>query len=130
VKVSRDGWSASSVAAGAPAPLSTWLEDAEHRALVSFAPGRIESALVSMGDPEGDPAAFAVSWAKLFDDAVLAPPGVIELGERREAGKEAIVAPRFEATERGSSAWETWLALAAAGVTLIAAGLARFGRMG
>jgi hypothetical protein len=98
--------------------------------LISFEPGRIESVLVSMSDPEGDPAAFAVSWAKLFDDAVLAPPGVVELGERREAGKEAIVAPKFEAKGRGSSAWETWLAVAAAGATLIAAGLARSGRMG
>jgi hypothetical protein len=129
VRVARDGWSASAVAAGAPSALPTWLEDAEHRALVSSAPGRIESALVSMSDPEGDPAAFAVSWAKLFDDAVLAPPGVVELGERRDAGKETIVAPKLDAAEHGFSVWEAWLACAAAGAVLIAAGVARFGWM-
>lgn len=130
VQVARDGWSARAVAAGAPSALATWLEDAEHRALVSYAPGRIESSIVSMSDPEGDPAAFAVSWARLFDDAVLAPPGVVELGERRGAGKEAIVPPKLDATDRGFSAWEAWLACAAAGAALIAAGLARVGRMG
>lgn len=124
LEVGRDGWSAKAVAAGAPPALSTWLEDADHRALVSFAPGGIESAIVSMGEPEGDPAAFAVSWAKLFDDAVLAPPGVVELGERRAAGNEALRAPRAAAgggTDPSSFSWEFWATAAAAGCAILAA---------
>ncbi|MFN0007627.1 MAG: hypothetical protein ACKVXR_06940 [Planctomycetota bacterium] len=133
VEVGRDGWKAGATAAGAPPPLPTWLEDREQRALVCFEPGRIESALVSMSDPEGDPAAFAVSWARLFDDAVLAPPGVVELGERRAAGDERIltgIGGSAEETDRGAGSFATWLALASAGFAAIAAGLARSGKMG
>jgi hypothetical protein len=124
LEVGRDGWTARVVAAGHAASTTTWLEDAEHRALVAYAPGVVESAIVSMDEPTGDPAAFAVSWAKLFDEAVLAPPGVVDLGERRSAGEESFRAPETspgEGTTSASFPWEAWATVAAGCAILLAA---------
>jgi hypothetical protein len=123
LEIGRDGWSARAVAAGSAATRTMWLEDGDHRAIVAFAPGAIESAIVSMEEPLGDPAAFAVSWAKLFDEAVLAPAGVVELAERRAAGGEALRAPAPAPAELAGAArnsWELLAAAAAAGCTILA----------
>lgn len=139
VDAGRDGWRAKGSVLGpaqssfAGIPLETWLADDGGNAVVTFDKGQVDCPWIRMEDPSGDPAAFAVSWAKLFDDAVLAPPGVVELGERRAAGDEKIVARLPQAGEgfdRGSGNFPSWLALAATGCVLIAVGLARFGRMG
>ena len=106
-EASRDGWSASVELAGtAPAfddggPLESWLSDPEGRRLVAFGRGRIACPWTSMEDPRGDPAAFAVSWAALFDHAALPPPNVVALAERAAAGDEASSPPRVDGP-RGS----------------------------
>jgi hypothetical protein len=73
-----------------------------------------------------------VSWAKLFDDAVLAPPGVVELRERLAAGEETIVSPT-EGTEpiaRRDFLLPAWLAAAAVGCAILALGSALRLRLG
>ena len=130
--VGRDGWSARAAVLDVPIDLTTWLEDAEHRTLVAWRPGLVASAIVSLDDPRGDPAAFAVSWAQLFDSAVLPPPGIVELAERRAAGAEATVAPRAAGDEGpppGSRSGAAALALVAAVCAALAAALARSGRI-
>jgi hypothetical protein len=126
VEAARDGWSARGRAgsaarsADAHGALETWLagralDDAapEELALVSAAPGRIEIAWSALDAPAGDPAAFAVSWAELFDRALLPAPGVVSLAEREAAG-----APRFAAPsppralpQPGGPRFDAWLAL-------------------
>ena len=132
VEIGRDGWKAKATVVDIDGVSSAWLEDAEHRTVVEYSPGRIGSAIAAMEDPSGDPAAFAVSWAKLFDDCALAPPGIVALEERRAAGDEVVVAPRGDRTDGSGierSSWDVGLAFAAALCVALAAGLARSGRM-
>ncbi len=97
---SRDGWSASVDLAGAApdtdgdGPLESWLADPSGRKLVAFGRGRVDCPWTSMEEPRGDPAAFAVSWASLFDRAALPPPGVVALADRSAAGDESARPPR------------------------------------
>jgi hypothetical protein len=85
-----------------------------------------------ISDPD-DLAAFAVSWSALLDGALLPPPEVVTIDERRAAGSAQSVPPRTPPVrepaqdvvdrvrdERGRRA-ETWLAALAA-----LAGLAAF----
>ena len=96
----RDGWSAAiEITSPAPdsdadGPLEAWLADPSGRKLLSFGPGRVHCPWASMEDPRGDPASFAVSWASLFDRAVLPPPGVVALADRAAAGEESSGPPR------------------------------------
>src|SRR6185295_3219467 len=96
----------------------------ETRAVMTRAVGRVWSAWSRMQDPEGDPAAFAVSLATLFDACVLPAPGVVELSDRLAAGSAEIRAPRDSSAavsdrERETAALDDarrldpWLALAA-----------------
>lgn len=103
VSAGRDGWRARGTILGAaPAEdedggLETWLAvelGPETRALVTRAPGRVWSAWSSMDAPQGDPAAFAVSMASLFDGCVLPAQGVVALRERLAAGTAEVRPPR------------------------------------
>jgi hypothetical protein len=111
IEAGRDGWrargeiSGSAAAADEDGPLGTWLDaptGSMRRALISRGSGRISSAWLSMEEPEGDPAAFAVSLASLFDACVLPPPGVVELRDRLSVGSVAVKAPK--ASSSGSVA--------------------------
>ncbi len=133
VECGRDGWTArGKLATAADRAMETWLADARGRALVTSSAGRIDCALATMDDPRGDPAAFAVSWAALFDRAVLPPEGVVALAEREDAGEERVEAPRGAAreAETRSPAWDAWLAGAALACVLLALLLARSVRIG
>jgi len=131
----RDGWSAAgrAAAAGAPVldgqgPLETWL--AGGRPLVTFAAGRLHCAILSFERLEGDPAAFALSWAGLLDRACLPPPGAVSVAERSAAGPALSAAPMGPPPPSGSQrpplALAAWLALAA--LLLSAAALAPLAR--
>ncbi|MAF64658.1 MAG: hypothetical protein CMJ84_03220 [Planctomycetes bacterium] len=90
VGVGRDGWSAGAQARRAPladsrGPLAPWLSDEVRR--VSFGPGRVVCALQTLEKLSGDPAAFAVSWAELLDDACPPPAGCVTVVERLAAGR-------------------------------------------
>lgn len=130
IDAGRDGWSArgemtSTASSGdAEGALELWLaarvagDPSRRLALVTFGPGRIESAWSAMEDPRGDPAAFAVSWAELFDRAALPASGVVELSERLDAGAPQVIEPRasisLEDRERRALAtWDAALALLA-----------------
>ncbi|MFN0244879.1 MAG: hypothetical protein ACKVWV_18505 [Planctomycetota bacterium] len=136
VEAGRDGWRASGEARGVvrraddAGPLASWLA-ADGRDLVTFGPGRIESAWSTMGDPNGDPAAFAVSWGMLFDAACLPAAGVVSFAERAQASSAVVEPPRDPpAYLHGDEAWPsflaTWLTLAA--LALVVASLAVRGR--
>jgi len=91
--VGRDGWSLDvRRVEGAMGPeldfhpREVWLEH-EGEELVYWKPGQIVVRWgEDFGPPGGDPAAFAVSWAKLFDRAVLPEVGAVSLAERQSAG--------------------------------------------
>lgn len=154
VDVGRDGWRARGVARGAAraadedGDLAAWL-DADGVALVTFGPGRIESALRAMEPPSGDPAAFAVSWAELLDAAALPHPAVVPLAERLAREPMRFEPPRATPlSESGGPPPEidgpppeidgpppdaagelaAWLSLVAAGLALAAWWLARSSR--
>lgn len=119
--LSRDGWSVSGEIAAqqstAPGtPLDVWRDSVE-RPLVRAHPGRLDVSWVSLEEPRGDPAAFAVSWAALLDRALLPARGVVALAERRAAGPSAFrppsSAPLSEA-QPVAPAYDAWLAAAAA----------------
>src|SRR6185503_12239169 len=61
------------------------------RPVVRVAPGRIQVALRELAEPTGDPALFALSFARLFDRAALPPAGVVALAERQAAGEPRSV---------------------------------------
>ena len=113
VEVARDGWRMAVDVCGPGARafdergrrLESWLtagpaDPSARRTLVSFGPGRIDVAFcpaASSIDPSvldaADPAAFAVSWARLFDACLLPAPGVVPLAERLDAGPAAFSEP-------------------------------------
>jgi len=139
VEAGREGWKAkgsllrpapSSDEAGA---LERWLASDDGLALVSSGAGRVHCAWTAMEDPTGDPAAFAVSWASLFDGAIRPPRGIVELGERAAAGEAAWAPPRTdERNEAAASAspLEAWTALGALLCVAGAWALARPARIG
>ena len=92
----RDGWSASGawrpLAPRADRPEEAWLVDTGGAVVVASTPGAVDVALEELGEPSGDPAAFALSWAELFERALLPGPGVVAL-EHRLAAKPAFLAP-------------------------------------
>jgi len=133
-EVARDGWSASVRARSAGAPLEAdgraleeWLGAntvSGRSVLLSAAPGLVCSALVQMDEPSGDPAAFAVSWSRLFDEHLLRAPGVVPLAERIAVGEEGFKAsaelpPGGGGEPAGVSAW-----LAGAAALFVALSLA------
>ena len=149
VAAGRDGWSArgsigrAAASRDASGDLETWLSSSAARApsaasvsaneselpLVTWGPGRIESAWLAMDEPRGDPSAFIVSWARLFDRAVQAPAGFVDVHERSAAGAASIQPPRSppiaeDALRPQSSSIDAWLAVVACVLALLAFALA------
>ncbi len=106
VRAGRDGWTASGPrAAGVRIAdgLEPWIA-LDGEALVASAPGRVEIAWIP-GEPD-DAAAFAVSWAELFDANSRPARGIVPLEERVAAGPAGEAAPADPArTERAALAW-------------------------
>lgn len=124
VPVGRDGWTTR--VAGAPLRGSAgepWLSTGDGT-WVRCGRGRIESGIRTMDAATGDPAAFAVSWAELLDESLLAPPGVFSRADRSAAGPGVVSPPRHEraATETRSTAAsiDAWLALGSGLATVLA----------
>jgi len=85
-------------------------------------PGRLRVHLSELGEPEGDPAAFALACGRLFDRLALPRVEVVPLAERAAAGT-AVVAlgePPEPAAEREPSRFEAL----AAGLAALAAACA------
>src|SRR5262249_1824414 len=79
-----------------------------------------------LSEPRGDPAAFALSWSRLFERCAKLPPLVVPLAERRDAGP-AVLAPGEPSSDPssadGSGAYvDAALALGAALCALLAGG--------
>ena len=116
-ELAHEGWSA---AARVCAPLepaageSVWLSSAG--ACVLRAPGLVRTSIAELAEPSGDPAAFAVSWGRLFDSVLLAPPGIVALNERTARGAPAWRAPASQGFDEQATpqALAGWLALLAA----------------
>ncbi len=112
-------------------PGEVWLASepagGESWALVLAAPGRVKLAWRELESLSGDPAAFALSWSRLFDRCVLPPSGIVPLAERADAGASFERAPRAgEASVLSGGADEghaidAWLAGGAALCALVAA---------
>ncbi|MFT4710246.1 MAG: hypothetical protein ACJAZ8_002622 [Planctomycetota bacterium] len=112
----RDGWRARGTwpKSGALAMAGQiWLGHRD-RALVSWRAGTIELALSTLDQPSGDPAAFAVSWATLFEQAALAGPGIVSVAERRAANLSEQLRARAASASEVSPAKDTPLAPALA----------------
>jgi hypothetical protein len=132
LELGRDGWSAlgrGGLRARARAEGEDWLLGRDRagalHALVRARPGHVLVGLAELGEPRGDPAAFALSFGRLLDRYALAPEGVVSLAERVAAGvgqSAPGLAPTPEAAGDGDrvQALEAGLALAAA----VAAGVA------
>jgi hypothetical protein len=90
--LARDGWSAVGRAArfddegDAEPDGEPWLV-AEGRTVIAAEPGRIRTVLHALDEPAGDPARFALSFARLFDGTARSAPGVVPLSERTAAGE-------------------------------------------
>ncbi len=136
VLAQRDGWRlrgrARALDAAAAGPSESWLStlrpsDGVALELVRARPGRIECGLVSSGAVEGDSAAFAVSWAKLFDAYLLPPLGAVAFEERGAAGEaeERTGSAPAPTRVRGEDGLTALLALLAATCALVAVALRR-----
>ena len=145
VVAGRERWSlrgevataAPSLVEDAPAEAELWLtgrdEDGVDRPVVVASPGRIRTAWRRVDEPAGDPAAFALSWSRLFDAWIHPVPGVVPLAEREDAGALDVRAPSAPeardgdpgpaAPRRPHDAPAAWLAVAAAVLGLVAAAL-------
>ncbi len=127
VVAGRDGWYASgeryeidTIFGGRTGNLTPWLR-AGVDTLVATRPGLVEVTWLP-GEPD-DAAAFAVSWAQLFDDTSLCARGVVPLAERVPAGDpgEALPAP---VANTHHAAW-AWILAAIAVLFALLALLAR-----
>ncbi|MEM9380754.1 MAG: hypothetical protein AAGB93_12450 [Planctomycetota bacterium] len=135
LEAGRDGWAATAVVLGRPtvaAGFDPWLVAADGTPLVTVRPGEVRVHASALDVVSRDDAAFAVSAARMLDGALLPPPEVVSLEERRAAGSarseplrtppERVPAVDVEArvrAERGRRA-ETWFAALAAALALVA----------
>jgi hypothetical protein len=117
------------VEAGEERWLSARAPDGVEVVLVAHSPGRVRSAWRTLEPPRGDPAAFAVSWSRLFEAATLPVAGVVPLAERSAAGP-AVEGGRFGDPPLEPAGdlpppprYEVWLAGAAALLALLSATL-------
>ena len=112
----RDGWRARAswpengelVMAGL-----TWL-GYQDRPLVRWRAGAIDVAFHQLDQLSGDPAAFAVSWATLFEQAALPGDGIVSVAERRAASLPKLLRGRAEGATEVMPAKDTPLAPALA----------------
>lgn len=135
--VGRDGWWARArYRAGSDPPdaehdWERWLEGPRGSVLIWHAPGRVHLRLDSLELREGDPAVFALSWARLLDGAMLGHEAVVSLEERSAAGapsQRVPRAPRAAPAERERLtrlALDAWLAGLAAFLALVALAVER-----
>ena len=129
LELARDGWRARGVATALPAGAGEdWLVGTDargaSRAVVRARAGWIGVGLSALDEPAGDPARFALSWARLFERSALVPAGVVALGERRAAGAALALAPEapLEETRAAATQLDALLALCAglcAGLALL-----------
>ncbi len=119
VALERDGWRFTGMAAALGAEGAegdVWLRSGD-KEYVRVRPGYIECGLLQTEKLGGDSASFAVSWAELFDSAVLPATGIIELEGRVAAGDEEVrrpyqaSPPAEEVPLRGGIPLSAWLAL-------------------
>lgn len=90
--IERDSWSAQAtwpVGLVNPHYYEPWLSY-RGTTLASWRPGKIWLGISRLEEPRGDPAAFAVSWATLFENACLAGIGVVSVADRAAARLDAI----------------------------------------
>lgn len=99
--VTRDGWSGAAHVRRVPATLEgvaleTWLQAdvlGQPWPVVRWRTGSVMVGLTELDGPQGDPAAFVVSWSELFDGAVQPAPGVVTVAERAAAGPSLVRPP-------------------------------------
>jgi hypothetical protein len=138
-RVSRPAWSAPAAAMRAAMPdgFRAWASfraaDGASTTAVSWRPGRIALAFQQLSAGDCDPAAFALDWAELFDQACLPERGVVPLAARLREGAASARAPALSASlvraEERSLA--SGLALLACSLALAGAALsASQGRLG
>lgn len=127
VRAGRDGWNATGARLRSvrldreeDRGLVPWITSGDE-VLVAAGPGRIEFAWMP-GEPSGG-SEFAVSWARLFDEIALAPPGIVPLDERRAAGEARSVAPT--ATNDAPPTNSAWILAVSAAVLALGALIAR-----
>lgn len=107
-RVGRDGWTAT--AEWLPGDLGLGLRPFLSRGtetLVAYGPGLVETRLLHLDEPSGDPAAFAVSWAELFERAARPPAGIVALAERRAVEAARLDPGRLRALASASQQEES-----------------------
>lgn len=129
----HEGWTWALASARGEPRGEPWLTGSGGAALVAWRPGRVELVRGFVGEPMGDPAAFAVSWARLFDAALLRPLALAGVADRRARGaarRREPLPPRAVSRAPGERAlpWDSLLALLAAGLALVGTWLARGAR--
>lgn len=93
-----DGWSARGPARRLPAGWQSsqpWLRSGSE-VLVACVPGEIQVAWSSFEERSGSDADFALSWARLFDQVLRTPPGVVAARDREAAGPARERPPALE----------------------------------
>jgi hypothetical protein len=127
VAAGRDGWTASGPA-GEVRPedspdqrLVPWLR-ADGAPVVAWGPGRVRVGWSRFDTIEGEPAAFAVSWSELLDEALVPTGDVVAVAERLAVGAAVVREPSRFAGEGETegvgldvwfAGWAALLALAA-----------------
>jgi hypothetical protein len=99
--IARDGWRANATLRGRgiarekldASRLEPWLVAASGEVVVGMGEGRIECAIEALEPLGADPAAFAVSWSRLFDAACLPARDVVAFAERADAGEARWTEP-------------------------------------
>ncbi len=137
--VTHQGWSAPGVlleqsalasAVARPRVRSVWLQDAQHGALVTWTPGRIECSWYPTKAPQGDAGDTALSFARLFEAALVAPPPVVSAHARaRQSGPSNSSATHAGArpVAQAERSFPASRARASAVLCLLAAGLGLLG---
>lgn len=122
-ELGRDGWSARATLGAALVS-----EPGEREWLGADGPavlvrgGRVRTNLAALGEPGGDPAAFAVSWGALLDALRLEPPGCVPLAARVAQGEPGWRAPREpDGVQRSQEQPLAWIAALAAALLVLCA---------
>ena len=119
VRAAQDGFAftARAAASGVPGELNgvrptPWLRAAQDDlALIAAAPGVVFVALRELAELRGDPAAFPVAFAALFDEHALPAPGVVAMEERLPAGEPRFEPPRTPPESPTPASKPPWIAV-------------------